>query len=342
MLVLVIFVCFAETDCGKSLLEKRHVIAAAAEAIEAIDQPRLHVRQVETDAIADEARPVPRRSFAGAFRVRREDADGAVVDVALAANHAADDVVRDHSLHVPLFRRRFFRESARAEESLLFALDGDEHHRRFERMLRQDARELHDHRDARGIVVRAGRIERRVHHVGVDRVVVAGGDVDAIGIAGAADRGHHINHFDGHVLRPRPLLHRRLVRDRHPPIAGRCDAGELVENPAPRRADAARFRGRVGERVPRPERDELVDRLLHPRGIELPDDAGNVGALRVQGDCDEEGGGRDEDSAHRAIVSLTYSSSTAGGNGGISLPTASRTGGSSSWMIVQIWTLSTA
>src|SRR5207237_10893188 len=57
-------------------------------------------------------------------------------------------------------------------------------------------------------------------------------------------------------------------------------------------------------------RDELVDRLLHPRRIKLPDDAGNVGTLRVQGGGGEEDGGRDEGSAHRAIVSERYSGGT--------------------------------
>src|SRR5207248_1072665 len=124
VLVLVILIGFAEPNGRKAFLEERRVIAAAAEAIEAIDQPRLHVRQVETDAVADEARPVPRRSFARTFRISREDADGAIIDVPLAADGAADDVVRDHPFHVPLFRRRLLRQSARAEESLLFALDG--------------------------------------------------------------------------------------------------------------------------------------------------------------------------------------------------------------------------
>src|SRR5256885_950926 len=114
----------------------------------------------------------------------------------------------------------------------------------------------------------------------------------------------------GAVFFPRPpSLARRDTRGTPPPLAPPARA-PAFENPAPRRADAARFRDGIGQRVPRPERDELLDRLLHPCGIELPDDTGNVGALRVQGCGGEEEGDRDEDSAHGAIVSERYSGGT--------------------------------
>jgi len=131
---------------------------------------------------------------------------------------------------------------------------------------------------------------------------VARGDVDAIGIGGSADRGDDIDHLHRHILRPRPLLHRRLIRDRHPSAAGRRDARKLIENPAPRRTDAACLGGCVRQCMARTEGDEFVDRLLHPRRIELRDyvvDAGALGVKRSREDGEEQGGGK---GSHRHIL----------------------------------------
>src|SRR4029079_17818148 len=101
--------------------------------------------------------------------------------------------------------------------------------RRLGRMLSEDAGELHDHGRAGGVVVGAGRGAGGVFLIAVDGVVVAGGDVDAVGIGRAFDGGDDVHELDGLVVRARTAVRRGLVAD--------GDAGELrqlIEDPRAR------------------------------------------------------------------------------------------------------------
>ncbi len=262
------------------------MVAAACVAVEAVDEARVDGREPLPHAVADEARPVPRGRLGVRLLVRREDADGLVVGGAVAAGDAADDVIGDVALDVEFLLHGPVGETLRAEESLLLAHHGGEDDRRAGRRLRQHARQFHDHGRAGSVVVRTGGVTRCVHHVADDRIVVSCGDVDAVRIARAADRGHDIDHLGGLVVRPLRLLHRRLVLDGHVPAALGGPARHLVEDPLARRADPARRRGRVGERVARTERGELLDVRLQVGRIEPRQDV-------VEGRLRGEDGGRD-------------------------------------------------
>ncbi len=85
------------------------------------------------------------------------DCDAARIAAAVAADIGADDVVIEHGFDIHLLRLHLFGFERAADETFLFACEGDEDQRLVELVLAHDARQFHGGGHAAGVVAGAGR-----------------------------------------------------------------------------------------------------------------------------------------------------------------------------------------
>jgi len=178
VLVIVIFQRFGETHRGKPGLIERIVVAAAPVTVHAEN----HSNRPPSVDLFDRARQLPR------WRIR-------IVDLAISGKepHAmrragggvcANNVVIQHSTYCVALLLCPLHKMRAAEQSLLFARDGGEQNCRAVcpaavcSHLAKQARAFHAYGYARSIIVRAGSIEVRIHHVRRPRIKMPGNDED--------------------------------------------------------------------------------------------------------------------------------------------------------------------
>ena len=134
-----------------------------------------------------------------------------------------------------------------AEEALLLSRHGREEKRRPIRALRQEARALDRHGDARGVVVGARRVGFRIHHGGGHRVEVPRDEEDGLRELRVAPRQEreHVLHPRGLVVRARRGRLEAVHDDRQPPARRLRDLAQRATSrsrpqPMPRFGDRPR------------------------------------------------------------------------------------------------------
>ena len=299
MLVVVILDPDGEADRGVALLEERHLIPAAPHAIGAPDLADLQAACVLRSKVSDPARKVARgrvvlaaeAGLRGAqpvgevgARAFGEDAQDLRLTIAVAPAGIADDVVVEHGLDGEALRRGPIREDLPAMETLLLA--------RKQRVddgggvfgAAQHPRRLDHQRSARAVVIGAGGVGGRIHHVGDAAVDMALHDHDLVrAFAAALDRdriAHQRRH--GHARAGDGLAHGEHFEA---PAALRADPAEFLKAPIDRRTNPACRVGLRGQGVARAEAHELGDVFLQPFGGDV---VGRVGLGGERG-CGERG-----------------------------------------------------
>ncbi len=241
-----------EADRGIAALQERFVVPTAAKAIgAAVD----HHVEAAGDAAGDAVDHLGERAAGavvlaaiaaaahlagqvlGGANAFGKDADAAGVLHAALADRIADDIVVEHRADLPAALLRGIGEQFGAPQPLFLGREGDVDDRRIELPLRQQARGLQYQRNARGIVVGAGGVVRRVHHVGDAAVDVAADDDDAIGIAAGLDAQHILDHDAIGCARTGEAAADPLDPDAAAAIL--ADRGQLRRHPVACGADAA-------------------------------------------------------------------------------------------------------
>ena len=254
--VIVIFKRFGETYGRQAGLDKRNVIAAAAQAVEAENQ----AHGIAAGDFFDGQRQLARRRV-DAFRA----AAGKNTDAVRRARRGvgSHDVVIQETADLVALLLQVGEKASAAEQALFFARDGGKQQRGAVGAARKQARRGESHRDAGGIVIGAGRVHLRIHHVGSARIEVAGDEKNRFSeqrIA-AGKNGDDIFKMRGLITGAR--------RSRLEFIDGNLEAaagvfGDLLvarEDAIARAADAAVGIVPGGERQARSAGDELfVDR----------------------------------------------------------------------------------
>ena len=288
VLVVVVLVRLGEPHRRPALLEEGDLVAASQEAVAAPYELDPHAGGAVLAGLLDVARelardPVvlPADRLAARRLLRRlarrhalrEDADRARIAHAVAADRVADDVHVQDALDVPVVLPRELGEVGGAVEPLLLAGERDEDDRRLGRTRSEDTRELDHRRGARPVVVGAGRVARRVEHVGDARVVVGADHVHPVRRRRirAPERRHDVRDARRHRDARRGLLDVALQLDGHAAVRGGCDLRELVADPVARGADPAVRVVLAGERVARPEAHERAVVPLEAPGVDPPE-----------------------------------------------------------------------
>ena len=129
----------------------------------------------------------------------------------------------------------------------------------------QHARALQDDRDPARVVVGAGGVGGRVHHVGRARIEMAADhEADVLGAGRAGENRDHVGQTRGRGDALLGLLVPGVPHHLQPPAVGCGDAVELRAHPARGGADATGGRRGVGERVTGAERGQTPDVGLDP------------------------------------------------------------------------------
>ncbi len=202
---------------------------------------------------------------------------GIVVHTVLTVR-VADDIVVQIGLDLPALLLRVIGKYLAAVQALFLAGQNAVDDRRGKPLLRQNARGFDDRRRARTIVVGAGCVAGRVHHIADARVDVTGDEDDAIRIGRAAldrDDIHDLCRLR-HAL-PRDRLGGRLDLQATAAVFGKSRKARL--HPAPRCADAALVGFGVGQGMARAETDQLGDRRLQFVSADLVGDFAQTGRL---------------------------------------------------------------
>ncbi|CAM5415112.1 hypothetical protein RLIN73S_02445 [Rhodanobacter lindaniclasticus] len=255
-------------------LQERHLVAAAAEAVGAVDHAHIEVGQVLVGEAVDGARQVARGRVhlaavvAAIVGLRRglvglgafgEHPHRGVADHAVLAVAVADDVIVELGLDLPAMRHRVVGQHLAAVQALFLAGQRREHQGGAVVPCRQQSCCLDQSGHAGGVVVGAGCVAGAVHHVADARVQMAGDHDDALRVGAAALDRHHVHHlrrrgcaFAGEHLRGRDDFDAAaaVLRDRL----------ETRLHPAPGGTDAAAVGCRVGQRVAGAEADQAGDR----------------------------------------------------------------------------------
>ncbi len=296
MLVREVFGWLGKAQRGVALLQERHVVAPAQIAVMPLDHADLEAFHVALALLFRVARELARERIVLAARGHQlahglahflgrrdtlgEQAHLLVVDLAIVALRAADDVVGEHAGHVPVLFPRTDGPVAGADQALLFGGHGHEHERRVELVLGHHARQFHDRGGARCIVVRARRVRGGVHHVRGARVIVTADHVHALFGSGlrAGQRCDDIDDLGRLGDARRDGRHVAVIRD----LQWRAGAAalELGLDPAAGSADAARWRLGLGHRVARAEADQLADMAFDALLRDFAQDLRDLGLLR--------------------------------------------------------------
>ncbi|MNT08453.1 hypothetical protein D3C72_1431960 [compost metagenome] len=105
----------------------------------------------------------------------------AAINRAVFRARTADDVVIEHAGDVEIFQFCLLRPMAGTQQPLFLGRHGHEDDGGVEAVARHRASHLDHGRRTRCVIVGAGRVALRIHHVGGARVVMAADDIDASG-----------------------------------------------------------------------------------------------------------------------------------------------------------------
>ena len=332
---------FAEAHRSEAVLVVRRVVAAPRKPVGSGHRAHGVRRHVTHAPPLHEARKLPRRRIFWPFRVH---ANRRAIDNAVAAAIVADNVVVEHRLDGDALLPRFLRVQLGAHQPLLFGHVTHEHQSRIEvdATLAEDAGQFHRQCRTASVVVDAGRgtVVRRLRVGGLgdgDAVAVARArpaalaavNRDGVVVAGNVDAprtppGQDRHHVPGFHVAGDAALRGNLVRvEAH--LKLRAVALHLVEDPPPRRTDAAR--GRISRRqcIARAEGFKLLQQNDEPCFRHLahePHDAGVEIDRRLRGrrPADDERETRRGEHNTRNPTGQGRGNSTAGQSGGGELP----------------------
>ena len=258
VLVIVVLERLREADGRKPLLDEGPVVAAAAESVEAEDEPH----GFPSRDFLRGAREVARRRIDAVRPTSGEEPDAVRPPGSEVRSH---DVVVEKPSHRVALLLQVLEKPFAAQQALLLSRHGGKEQRRPVGSLREKPRALDRDRDSGRIVVGAWRVGRGIHHRGRHRVVVAGDEKDRLRKLRirARQQGHHIFEADGPVVRAGSGGLEAVDDDLKTPSRALRDRLEPRDDAIPAAADAAATIVPGGERVPRPAGHELLDRRAH-------------------------------------------------------------------------------
>ncbi len=314
MLALVVLESLREAKPRIAKTHIRAVVSAAGDAIESEHGENLKRRIVDC---ARRPRVAGQLTARTVVRLRAENPGAGRVDLPIVSDYVADDVVGECRHDVVAGCVKSLREMRRAVESFLLTGVRNEDHRCFEtarEMLREYARELHDGRSARPIVVGAGRILRRLESrqrpkisARADaRIVMAAHHQHSRSVP-ARQPGDHIDDIDHRVLWVTAHLHHcRIVLDAKTSATRPAVSLQLAEQIPARRANSPGVAQRIAHRVAGAEGNERRVRCPDLRGRDVSD-GGNERRIADEAErhigCNCGSHGHGTDRVHDADVS---------------------------------------
>ena len=292
-------------------LEQRHLVAAPAIAVGAIDHDHVEIVQIAIGQPVEIARQIARgavdlaaivaaaigllRRLDGLGTLRENPHLGVVHHPALAAA-VADDVVVEIGLDLPALGPGVIGQDLAAQQALFLARQHGINEGGREPVLGQHARGL-DHRgNARGIVIGTGGVTGEVHHVADAAVDMAGDQDHPVGVAGALLDRQDIDHLRriGHAPAGDDVR-RRL--DGQAAAAVLADGLEALLGPAARGPDAPGFGLGLRQGVTGSEPDQRADRAFQRLGIHFGRQGPQQGLIRRWRCCLSGLGGRSQQQA---------------------------------------------